>query len=516
MVSRNIPFKKVGILFLLTVAYFTTRLTNIMALPMFTDEAIYVRWAQIARFDAAWRFISLTDGKQPSFIWMAMNSMRIFDDPLFASRIVSVGTGFIALIGVMLLSWEIFKKKQGSGILHQMFGHLKEPSSVGFIAGLLFVLYPFALVYDRMALYDSTVAATMVWSLYATVLLVRYVRLDLGIIFGIIAGSALLTKTSGFFSLYLLPFSLLLFDWKQNKRKKKLLELIFFVFVGVSISFVMYSVLRLSPFFYIIDEKNGLFVWPLKEWFMQNQLEIFISNSKGLFGWFLTYVSIPVVLLALGSFVVKEKFKEKLFLFIWFAAPFFALLMFGKTIYPRFIYFMTPVILVLASWTLSYLLEKVRLKFFFYVMFLVVVVSYMRVDYFIINDFSHAPIPKPDLGQYINSWPAGGGVKEMIAFFEEEVRQNGKIYVATQGTFGSLPTYAMEIYLGKNTNIETEGIYPLPNIIPEKLKEKAKTMPVYVVLNDTENPPSEWPVTLIVKYQKGIGDRYLSIYQVNP
>ena len=53
-----------GILFL----YFATRIPHLATLPIFTDEAIYIRWGQIAKNDAAWRFISLTDGKQPLFI----------------------------------------------------------------------------------------------------------------------------------------------------------------------------------------------------------------------------------------------------------------------------------------------------------------------------------------------------------------------------------------------------------------------------------------------------------------
>ena len=70
-----------GLLFIL---YFATRLYNILDLQMFTDEAIYTRWSQIARFDANWRFISLTDGKQPSFVWINMVIMRLVDDPLLA------------------------------------------------------------------------------------------------------------------------------------------------------------------------------------------------------------------------------------------------------------------------------------------------------------------------------------------------------------------------------------------------------------------------------------------------
>lgn len=200
---------------------------------------------------------------------------------------------------------------------------------------------------------------------------------------------------------------------------------------------------------------------------------------------------------------------------MWFAAPFTALGIFGNTLYPRFIYFMTIPVLILTTSTLLFLYKNKKLRYAFYIIVLLIGIGYIYDDKEIILDFPHAPIPQADLGQYINSWPAGGGIKEMIAFFDGESKK-GKIFVATQGTFGSLPTYAVEIYLGENKNIEKKGYYPLPQDIPQELLEKAKTMPVYFVFNDSEFPPPMWPLTLLVKYQKGIGDRHLSIYQVNP
>src|SRR6185312_5122699 len=136
--------------------YFLLRLTHIMSLPLFTDEAIYTRWSQIARNDAAWRFISLTDGKQPMYVWWDMVFMHFIHDPLLAGRLVSVLTGFITVVGLFLLGREIFKNKW-----------------VGLITAGLYVLYPFGLVYDRMALYDSMVAMFAVWSLYFEIRLIR-------------------------------------------------------------------------------------------------------------------------------------------------------------------------------------------------------------------------------------------------------------------------------------------------------------------------------------------------------
>ena len=58
------------------ISYFLIRTTSLLSMPIFTDEAIYLRWAQTALNDASWRFISLTDGKQPMFIWVTMIFMK--------------------------------------------------------------------------------------------------------------------------------------------------------------------------------------------------------------------------------------------------------------------------------------------------------------------------------------------------------------------------------------------------------------------------------------------------------
>ena len=97
------------VLIVLTLIYFVSRFYSILSLPIFTDEAIYIRWAQIAKQDANWRFISLTDGKQPMLIWLMMIALRFVQDPLLAGRVVSVGAGFLTLIGMYFLGKEIFR-----------------------------------------------------------------------------------------------------------------------------------------------------------------------------------------------------------------------------------------------------------------------------------------------------------------------------------------------------------------------------------------------------------------------
>ena len=192
---------------IITAAYFVSRLTNLTDIPIFTDEAIYIRWAQIGGRDASWRYISLTDGKQPLFVWVAMATVRLFSDPLYAGRIVSVFAGFFSLIGIAVLTYEVFKKK-----------------SIALFASLLYLTSPFALMYDRLALMDSMLATFSIWSLFLAIRLVKTQRLDIALLLGMSLGGGVLTKTSGFISIYLLPFTLLLFNYAQKEWKMKLLK----------------------------------------------------------------------------------------------------------------------------------------------------------------------------------------------------------------------------------------------------------------------------------------------------
>src|SRR3989338_7871979 len=96
----------------LLVLFFVTRIVNLEKLPIFCDEGIYIRWAKVAWHDASWRFISLTDGRQPLQTWATIPFLKLFpDQPLFAGRLFGVFSGFASLTGIVLLLRHLFGKK---------------------------------------------------------------------------------------------------------------------------------------------------------------------------------------------------------------------------------------------------------------------------------------------------------------------------------------------------------------------------------------------------------------------
>lgn len=316
--------REIFLFFLISLFYFALRLIFLDRLPIFTDEAIYIRWAQIALHDSSWRFISLTDGKQPMFVWFAMVFLKFISDPLIAGRLVSVFSGFFTMLGIFALTHELFKNRVTS-----------------FLSIILYVFYPFAQVYDRMALYDSMVATFAVWTLYFSIVLVKKIRLDSAYTLGFLIGGATLTKTTGFLSIYLLPFTVILYDLKRNPGIKKFTTWIFLAAFASAIGFGLYNILRLSPLFEMIQIKNTLFIYPFSQW-LQHPFTFLYGNFSGLSSWLLEYLQIPyIVLILLSLILINKHFKEKVLLVLYFLVPFVGLALFGNVLYPRFIYFMS-------------------------------------------------------------------------------------------------------------------------------------------------------------------------------
>src|SRR5574343_1375587 len=83
---------------LLIVSLYSLRFYHLTILPVFADEAIYIRWAQVMKAEETLRFLPLSDGKQPLFMWVIIPFLKLISDPLIAGRIVSVLCGLGTMV----------------------------------------------------------------------------------------------------------------------------------------------------------------------------------------------------------------------------------------------------------------------------------------------------------------------------------------------------------------------------------------------------------------------------------
>ena len=474
-----------------------TRIYNLTGIPIFTDEAIYIRWAQIGLADPVHRYISLTDGKQPLLTWLMYPLLLVFEDPLVAGRLVSVAAGVFSVIGIYLLTNTLFIRK------------------TAIIASLLYIFSPFALVYDKLALMDSLLATFAIWSLYLQVLQVKYLRLDISLLLGATVGLGLMTKSSAMFFLYLLPFGLLLFRLKGKDNRIRLFRWILYSVLSSIIALIMYNSLRLSPMFYIIEQKNYSFILTFSE-FLRSPFKLFLPNLNGLSTFLRDYFTIPVLILALANVIYSiVKFRLKiLVLFAWFIVPFLALAAFGKILFPRFILFMSLPLLLISAEFISMLLDNARRKKNY--IFALIAISLIFPVYnsltLLINPVK-ANIPEIDRNQLFNDWPSGYGVKEVVHYIEKQATGQ-TVVIGTEGTFGLNPA-VYEIYLKQNKNVIILGFWPVSEV-PVELLSYAKDHPTFLVFKDRQTFPPEWPLELVAKYQRGTGKTYLYFFRVLP
>jgi 4-amino-4-deoxy-L-arabinose transferase-like glycosyltransferase len=488
----------------LLLSYFATRLYNLTAVPIFTDEAIYIRWVQIFRGDIGQLFVSLNDGKQPLFIWLGYPFNWAFSNPLLAQRLVSAFAGFSTMLALYLLSKELFSNKR-----------------TAFFAAGLYIVLPFALVYDKLALYDSLLATFAVWSLYFEIKLVKQNNISNAIFAGAVIGCGLLTKSSAYFFLLLLPTTLVLFNFNHKTRNTRLLKWLCLAILTSSIALTLYSVLRFSTNYHFIADKNNVFVYPLDIW-IKHPLKYVFHNIEVIAPDFIVYFTPSLLVLATAAFLVTRKFyQEKLLLLCWFTLPFIILALFGNSqyLYPRYTFFMAMPLIILSSFTLNSVLEIKKYKTFILIALSLLFIPIVRTDFIILSNFSKAPIPNSDRKQLITGYASGIGVNETVKYINQEAKEN-KIYVGTEGLFGLMPEALIDNVKTKNAKIK--GFWPIESTPPQELSDASKKMQVYFVfyapcsLCDRAGlAPKSWPVKKVFSRTRLDGTEY-TLYKFTP
>ena len=497
--NLKLKLTKLDLVIFVTFAlfYWISRSTNLTNIPIFTDEAIYIRWSQIGLQDAAWRFIPLTDGKPPLYHWFLMIALKFIDNPLIAGRFISNISGFASAILIWPLTYFLFNKKP-----------------VAHLATLFYLISPFMLLYDRLAIVDSLLTTTSIASALMAVLLVKTLRLDTALLFGGAIGAALLTKASGLIFFLLSPFALLTVNWKKTQLVKKGLTWSGLMVISLILSQLIYAILRLSQFYYRIEQKNYEFIIPLSE-FLQHPFAMTWGNAKSLFKWQLEYLSLVFLMLIIVSFFSRTKYKEKLMMLIYYVAPFIMIASFNKIIFPRFLLFSTPFLLILAAVGAQQVLDYLKKDWAKISVVAVLCLIPFRSSYLLITAPAIAPIPQADRDQYYDSWPAGHGISETVDYFRQQAEIQ-PIYVGTQGTFGLFP-HSIEIYLSNHPNVEIHSFWPV-DTVPLEVTQAAAQKKTFFIYNELENIPPQENLELIMEFTKQREEeiRHMRVFEVKP
>jgi len=475
------------------LALFFLRLYHLTILPIFADEAIYIRWAQVMKAEETLRFLPLSDGKEPLFMWAIIPFLKFIHNPLFAGRLVSVLSGFGTMIGISYLSYLLFKSKK-----------------VALVAALMYAISPFAFFFDRMALVDSMLSMFGVWMFIFAYLAFTKKRLDFAMIAGFALGGAWLTKSPALFFALMLPTLWLFAGWPKGK-KAVLLNLVKLLGLSIAtwvIGYGMYNILRLGPNFSLIASRNLDYVWPMSHILTDplDPLKPFVDRS---FQWIEMMGPWVMLVLAIGGILanLKKHWRQVIVLFVWFLGPIMVQSEFAKVLTARYILFSIPFLVILAGSVFT--IQKKKWILIFAVILAFFVAQALVFDRGLLVNPEKANLPRSERSGYLEEWTAGQGIYEISVFLKNE-RKNlpagRQVVVGTEGYFGTLPD-GLQAYMNDTPSVIVVGVglnfdeLPLPLIDSRKAGNKT-----YFVVNKSRyHPnPAQFGLKIIDEYPKAV------------
>lgn len=472
-------------LILLVLLYAIIRLFNLTILPIFTDESIYIYWAKLIESTHSQWFVSLTDGKPPLLIWMIASFLAILPDTwyLIAGRLPAVLAGAVSVIAIYKLTELLFEKR-----------------STAVIASILYIIFPFTLLYDRMALFDSPLQAALLVSTFFALKTARTLNIKYAIAWGVSLGIAFLFKPTALVFLGLLIGAVILFAY--SKKQKKWGRVASLVVVAAVISEVINNLQRVSSVYFMAEIKNAQFQQPIDE-LLRNPFALTISNMHGFINWMIGYYTIPFLLLGIIGIVVLlvKNFRVGVLLLGLWSIPILALATIGREIFPRYMLFTTPYFLIAVAFIFVLLYERARrLSFVIAGLGIVLIIPFLITNFYILTDPTKASLPKTDYDQLVATHPSGYGVSRVYESINDRVAIGQHVTLVTQGTFGLYP-YAFMLEYWNNPHVTVLPRWPLDTIDEEVIAAHNKTT-VLILLKEHESIPENLPLDLIEKIEK--------------
>ncbi len=469
---------------LAVAAFFFFRFSKLNNIPVFVDEAIYVRWSQVMKAESSLRFLPQTDGKQPLFMWTTIPFFKISPDPLVAGRLVSVASGFGSFLGIGFLVWLIF-------------GDLLVVS----LSMLVYAILPFSVFFDRMALADSMLAMFGIWSLAFSILFAKTRKLDHAMLLGFAIGGGLLTKSPAIIFYVWLALSLLFFSKPKESKIHSFGNLIICLFAVVVISQMMYGILRLGPAFNMIGARNQDYLFTWKE-VLSHPFNPLIGNLKTTLNWLWLLFSPTLLLSLVFGFIPKKSRMFSLFLILISLIPLVAQASIAKVYTSRYILFAVLPLIPVIGFGLNWLVTRkgILIKLSSIILLIIPLIFSLLCVF----SPAKAPLSFDMHNGYLEEWTAGWGQKEIANYLIDQESKGERVVAFTEGYFGTLPD-GLQIYIEGHKNITIVGSSPKVNNLPDGLVNTSPENKRYLIINKSRNflqPSSLEKLTLIKEYPK--------------
>ncbi len=500
------------ITFLLVGFYVVSHLLRLTSLPVFADEAIYIRWTQLMIDDfGRYAMFPLNDGKTPLQMWLMIPFQFVFSDQLFAGRFLSVVIGLAQL-----------------GATAYLLSSLGGRRKTVWLAMLMTTVLPFWYLHHRLALIDGML------TLWLTVSVIGWVKFGQGfaqgkklygwlVLGGVGFGLALLTKLT---ALVFIPVFTLYCCYPVNLKIRERWWLLVHIGAACAIGLAMFALLRLHPSFGQLFSRGSDFLYPWREVLLEGKLFQTLPNFPNYIYYFLAYLTPSVIFLSLAGLFLKPHQRTHHLLF-WSALVFILpIALLGKVVYPRYLLPAALFLTVSAALAVQSLFDRfvtqarspyqkgaVGLTLLLLLSNAIAgSVSFMGVS--LINP-DETPFVAADRSQYLTEWSSGHGIKETVDFIHLEAATQPTA-VATEGFFGTLPDGILLYLHGQNVdNLYVEGIGQPVITIPTVFVDRAQAYDrVLLVVNSHRLKMYIPPENLIQQYCRPYSAPCLEIWDI--
>ena len=436
-------------------------------MPITNDEAVYIYWAKIiATTNQQW-FILLTAGKPPLVHWLMVFFLNLLPSSYFllAGRLPSVLGGLISLVGIYKIAKILFLDRK-----------------ISFLASFLYILSPFALFYDRMALLDAFLSSMVVWSIYYAIKTSQTLKVKDGVLWGIFLGLAFLSKPTALLFIVLSPLAFIILLNRSGFRKnwKRCLLLIL---MAILISQLLHNTLIISHGYkdYLA---RSIDYRPSNQQLINDPLTLFIKNLKLSSDWLISFNTPLFSFLGLISFLLlylKRKKNFAVLLTLWLT-PIIAFSFFGKVYFSRYILYTEPFFLIAASYGIIWLRKRFGLLLSLLTLF-VVLTPQLLFDLDLLTNPPKAPLPKTESWQYITGHPSSYGFETIYQYLDRQLLNNN-VTLLVQGGLSHYPD-AFRLRYFNNPKIDIHEQQTINSI--DKLYMQARsTSQVFVLFHDNE------------------------------
>ncbi len=474
----------------LSVFYFVTRFVNILKLPLFNDESIYIDWANKEINTKGLLFYSLYDGKPPLLMWIFGIFHKFIGDPLLAGRVVSVIAGFLTLLGIYKLSEKYFGER------------------VARFAGLFYIVVPIFAFFDRQALMESALCTIGVWSIYYFLDLIGKPGIKNAIILGIIWGVGVFIKQS---ALIFIAAEIIIFVGIHLKKRdgKFNVHFILSLFVSQAVLLPLYF----QKEFWATLSSASRFAMSFKE-ILAFPVSTWLQNIRGIFMIPFWYFA-PFILAAtvIGIFLAKDGQQKRISLY--FLISLLAVFIFSIIVTPRYLVPYLPLSVIFAAHALTAPKFSGKMKKFFLIPLTIVIplsltsiLIFSPVNYF---ETLNKVTKYSQESEYISGWTSGYATTEALSFINQ-VSEKTPVVIGVRLDAGN-PESAIFAYF--NYSKKVLPIYFDSKIISKEMMGYNCLMsnyPFYFIARDNNLAGMDKFLVKVNEFKNPVGERFVGIY----